>query len=257
MAAQRKSKRLESAPAADAAAPAPTGEQRNRILTGLPPEEYARLRPYLTTRFFERSEPLWEPNQPITGAYFPIDAVASVLAVTGDGSAIEVGTIGNEGVVGLPLFLGAATAPGRSLVQIGGEMAAMPAEAFCREAGAGRALDRLLQRYTQGFLTQVSQTTVCNYHHLLPQRLARWVLMVHDRVGRGELELTHEFLGQMLGVRRATVTETLAQLKRQGLIRYRRGVLTVLDRTGLERATCECYRIVRDEFDRLLGTPVG
>jgi CRP-like cAMP-binding protein len=200
---------------------------------------------------------VWEPGEPIEAVYFPITLVASVLAVTKNEGAVEVGTIGNEGIVGLPLFLGAESSPGRAVVQVGGEADRMSAAVFQREAEREGALRSLLHRYTQGFMTQVSQGTACNRAHSAEQRLARWLLIVRDRVGGNEFPLTHEFLGQMLGVRRATVSETAGALQRAKLIGYKRGVLQIRDPEALERTACECYRIVRDEFERLLGVGKG
>jgi CRP-like cAMP-binding protein len=204
----------------------------------------------------ERKHSVWQPNQPIEAVYFPLDAVVSVLAVAG-GGVVEVGTIGEEGVVGLPVFLGAGTSPGMAFCQVPGRAERLAVKVFLREAQREGALRRRLQLYTQGFMVQVSQSTVCNRLHSAEQRLARWLLVVADRVGRDVFPLTHEFMAQMLGVRRATVTETAGALQRAGLISYRRGMITVRDRSRLEQAACECYPIVRDEFDRLLGVRVG
>ena len=227
----------------------------NRLLAALPPAEYARIRPHLSTVQLEQKHQVALPNQPIEAVYFPIDSVTSVLAVTSDGGRIEIATIGNEGVAGLPLYLGAESSPSHAFVQVAGTAERMTAETFRREAGPGTALGQLLQRYTQGFLNQVSQATVCNQRHSAGHRLARWLLSVQDRVRREEFELTHEFMGQMLGVRRETVSDVASALQKAGLISYRRGKVRVLNRPGLERAACECYRLVRDEFERLLQAP--
>ena len=174
---------------------------------------------------------------------------ATPLTITRATRAAEI-------LVGLPVYLGARSHTGTALAQIPGRAYRMEAEAFRRESQHGR-LRELLQRYTLGFMTQVSQGTACNRAHSAEQRLARWLLVVHDRVGREEFPLTQEFMGQMLGVRRATVSETAGALQSAGLIRYRRGQLRVENRPGLEQASCECYRIVRSEFERLLGVPMG
>ena len=237
-------------PASSDAGPSPNG---NRILAALAAKEFARLRPHLTTVTLEQRHPAWQPNEPFREVYFPLDAVVSVLAVAGRG-VVEVATIGNEGVVGLPAFLGAETSPGLALCQVPGRAERMAIKDFLREASRDGSFRRVLQLYTQGFVAQVSQSTVCNRLHSAEQRLARWLLSVGDRVGREQFPLTHEFMAQMLGVRRATVTDTAGTLQRSGLIHYRRGTITIRDRSGLERAACECYRIVRDEFDRLLGS---
>ena len=225
---------------------------RNRLLAALPPKDLARLRRgRLTTVTLKQKDSVWRPNEAIEAVYFPLDAVVSVLAVA-DGGVVEVATIGNEGVVGLPVFLGAQSSPGLAFCQVPGRAERLESEVFLREAQRDGALRRLLQLYSQGFMVQVSQATVCNRLHSAERRLARWLLIVADRVGRQEFPLTHEFMAQMLGVRRATVTETAGSLQRADLIRYRRGKITIRDRKGLESAACECYRIVRDEFDRLL-----
>jgi CRP-like cAMP-binding protein len=229
----------------------------NRLLAALPPDEYARIRPHLTTVQLEQKQQIAVPNRRIEAVYFPIDSVTSVLAVTSDGGRVEVATIGNEGLAGLPVFLGAESSPSHAFVQVPGSAERMTAEVFRREASHDGALRQLLQRYAQGFLNQVSQATVCNQRHSAGQRLARWLLAVQDRVGCEEFQLTHEFMGQMLGVRRETVSDVAGALQQRRLISYRWGKLRVVDRPGLERAACECYRIVRNEFERLLQAPNG
>jgi CRP-like cAMP-binding protein len=227
----------------------------NRLLTALPGDEYEQLRPHLALVMLELKQEIWTPNQPIEAVYFPIDLVASILAETESGS-IEVGTIGNEGVVGLPVYLGAISHTGTAMAQIPGRAYRVDVTSFRRQSQNGR-LRELLQRYTLAFMTQVSQGTACNRSHSAEQRLARWLLLVQDRVGRDEFPLTQEFMGQMLGVRRATVSETASELQSSGLIKYRRGAIRIEDRAGLERVSCECYRIVRNDFERLLGVPMG
>ena len=229
----------------------------NRLLAALSPREMDGIRPHLQRVITQSRDPLWEPNQPITTVYFPVTSVNSVIAVDHHGGEIEVGTIGNEGLVGLSVYLGATTAPGRAFTQIGGESERMDAAVFTRMIESLSALRAVLQRYTQGFLTQVSQSVACNQLHSPDQRLARWLLSCADRVGRPRFELTQEFMAQMLGVRRATVSEAAQELQGRGLIRYSRGTVEILDRTGLTEAACPCYRIVRDEFDKLLGTATG
>jgi CRP-like cAMP-binding protein len=230
---------------------APKG--RNRIVECLPEADRARLGVRLEPVRLELTQVLYEANRPIDRVYFPLTAVASLLTVMEDGAVVEVGTVGNEGMVGLPVFLGSGSIPGRAVSQIPGDALSMPAAAFREEANAGGALQRLLQRYTQGLFNMIAQGAACNRLHPMEERCARWLLMTHDRVEADEIPLTHEFLSQMLGVRRATVTVALGMLQKAGLIRSQRGRVAVLDRPGLEAASCECYRIVRDEFDRLLG----
>lgn len=236
--------------------PRAAGQNGNRLLAALAPKEYQRIQSRSTTVELKLKHILWEPNQPIELVYFPIDAVASILAETEEGP-VEVGTIGNEGVVGLPVFLGARSFPGRALIQVPGRAWQIPAEDFRQVSGQSGQLRDLLQRYTLGFMTQVSQGTACNRAHSAEQRMARWLLIVRDRVGRDEFPLTQEFIGQMLGVRRATVSDTAGDLQEAGLISYRRGVMTIEDRAGLEETSCECYWIVRKQFERLLGIPMG
>lgn len=231
-----------------------THRNGNRILAGLPAETQRRLHPMLTSVHTQRRDSIWEPNKPIEFVYFPINAVISVLAVDNGGQAVEVGTIGNEGVAGLPIFLGADVSPALSFTQVGGDAHRMRAEDFRRESRREGPLRDILDRYTQGFMTQIAQSTACNRLHTSRERLARWILMVQDRLGRDHFELTHDFMAQMLGVRRATVSETAQELQQDGVIQYQRGSLTVLDRRRLEEASCSCYSIVRDEFDRLLGS---
>lgn len=234
-----------------------TAQSQNHILAGLPPVEFRRLSGLLTRERLEQRQPIWEPNRPIEKVHFPTTAVVSILALTQNEGAVEVGTIGNEGFVGLPVFLGAEVTPSRAIVQITGDAEVLETDVFRREMERDGPLGALLHRYTQGFMTQVSQSTACNRMHSAEQRLSRWLLVVRDRVRHEEFPLTHEFLGQMLGVRRATVTETAGALQAVGLITYSRGVIKILDHQGLENAACECYRIVRDEFERLLGVSVG
>jgi CRP-like cAMP-binding protein len=224
----------------------------NRILAGLSSGDRARLEPHLERIRTEPRDPLWEPGEPIRTAYFPETSVNSILAVDHQGGEVEVGTVGYEGVVGLPLFLGATAAPGRAFTQIGGEGHRMDAGAFMRLAEELPSLRDLLRRYTQAFVTQVSQSVACNRLHSPAQRLARWMLSCADRVGSDRFPMTQEFMGQMLGVRRATVGEAAQELQERGLIRYSRGIIEILDRDAMAVAACPCYRIVRDEFERLL-----
>jgi CRP-like cAMP-binding protein len=230
---------------------APIGE--NRILAALPEVDRQRLLAHLEPVPLALKQVLSAPHAPITHVYFPLSGVVSLLTVTEVGEAIEVATVGNEGLVGLSAFLDADSSPGQAIVQIAGDALCMPADALRAETLAGGALQTLLHRYTQGRLTQLAQGAACNRLHAMPARCARWLLMTHDRVGIDDFPLTHQFLAQMLGVRRATVTVAVGSLQRANLIRYRRGHITVIDRHGLEGASCACYRIIRDEFDRLLG----
>lgn len=234
----------------DATPFAPAGE--NRILSVLPEDKRRRLQAHLQPVGLAFKQVLYQPNEQIKRVYFPLNAVISLLTVMDDGSTIEVATVGNEGMVGLPVFLGAGSMPGQAIAQIPGDALQMPADALRSEAHAGGALPHVLQRYTQGLLNQIAQSAACNRLHPMTEHCASWLLMTHDRVGVETFPLTHAFLSQMLGVRRATVTVAVGSLQQAGLIRYGRGQITIVDRGGLETASCECYRIVRHEFDRLL-----
>ena len=226
---------------------------RNKLLAGLPAYEWERLQPHLEAMEFTLKYTFYELGKPISDVYFITRGVASLLAIMENGEAVEAATVGHEGMVGLPLFLGAKMTPGLALMQVPGEGLRMSAEAFTREVRPGSVLHSRLHLYTQALMIQMSQSSACNRLHSVEQRCARWLLMTQDRADNGEFPLTHEFLSQMLGVRRATVSEVASALQQQGLITYRRGIITILDRPGLEAATCECYGIIAAEFDRLLG----
>jgi CRP-like cAMP-binding protein len=234
-------------------------EQRgqNRLLSRLPADVRGRLLDDIDPVRPVFKEAIYEPDRPLPYVYFPVDAVFSLLTVLDEGGAVEVATVGNEGMLGLPVFLHAEVGRGRVFCQIVGEVLRMRAGRFREHVQREPALRDLLLRYTEAFLTLLAQTAACNRAHAVEARLARWLLMTHDRVGRDEFPLTQEFMGQMLGVRRATVSETAAALQEAGLISYTRGVITIEDSPGLERAACECYRIIRSEFEQLLGVPQG
>lgn len=197
---------------------------------------------------------LYSPDVPIEHVYFPINGVVSMLADVESGVMIEVATVGNEGMIGLPLFLGADMTPGRAFSQVPGDACRMTAADFRALIQEPSLFTRILHRYTQAMMIQISQGTACNRAHNNRQRCARWLLLTHDRVGKDEFQLTQEFLGQMLGVRRATVSEVAAQLQSEGIIEYNRGVIQVLDRARLEGASCLCYRVIRDEYDRMYSS---
>ncbi len=228
----------------------------NRLLAALHADDRDRLMRRSERVSFGQGDPVYEPGAPIDHVYFPRTGVFSMLIAMRDGSSVEVGTVGNEGMVGLPAFLGAASSPARVFCQVPGESVRLPSDALWEDSGRGGPLSDLLRRYTQAVLDQISQSAACNHLHSLGQRLARWLLMTQDRAGSGDLPLTQDFLAQMLGVRRSSVSEVASSLQQAGLIRYHRGRVTVVDRPGLEVASCECYRVVRDEYDRLLG-PAG
>jgi CRP-like cAMP-binding protein len=225
---------------------------RNRILASLPADEWERMRDDMERVRLEVREVVFEPNRTIQHVYFPEDAVVSIVGLMEDGSAVETGTVGNEGMVGVPVFLGAMQMAGQAFAQVPGTAWRMSAGALREEARRGSTLARLLGRYTQALFTLVAQSSACNRKHSTEQRCARWLLMTHDRVGSDTFELTQLFLSQMLGVRRATVSETAAALQAQGLIDYTRGRITVVDRAGLEAASCPCYGVIRGEFAAML-----
>lgn len=231
---------------------ASTRRGANRLLAALPQDEYAWLEPHLEPVALHARDVLAKPDEPFHHVYFPDTAIISVVNPL-RGGMVEVGTIGNEGMAGLSVFLDAGPAPNSTFVQIPGQGQRIAARAFVQGTEERRELRRILQRYTHAFLTQVSQTAACNRAHPLEERCARWLLMTHDRVGeRDSFPMTHEFLSFMLGVRRAGVTVAAGILQKAGFIRYTRGRITVVDRVGLEGASCECYGIVRAHFERLL-----
>jgi CRP-like cAMP-binding protein len=235
--------------------PAATNPQQppgNQILAALPRKDFDRLRPQLEPVTLGLKELIYEPNTPIPYIYFPTTGVTSILTTMKNGKAIEVGMVGKEGMLGLPVFLGSDRSSGQSFSQVPGESLRLAADAFRAAIQRSRALVDLLHRYTQAVFTQVSQSAACNSLHSIEKRCARWLLMTHDRIEIDEFVLTQELLSMMLGVRRASVAEVAERLQDAGLIRYRRGRIGMLDRKGLEAAVCECYGIIRAEYERLL-----
>jgi CRP-like cAMP-binding protein len=226
---------------------------RNRLLDLLPEGDRARVLPTMQRITGEFGEIVFERNAPLTFVDFPLGAVISVVVIMEDGAIAEAGTIGNEGMAGIPLLLNASSSPLQAFYQVPGDTLRMPAAAFNEELTRGGVFREVLQRYALGFMNQLAQSAACNRLHPVDQRLCKWILMSHDRVGSDTLLLTQEVLAQMLGVRRASVTVAAGMLQKAGFIRYSRGALTVLDREGLETASCECYTIVRTELERLLS----
>jgi CRP-like cAMP-binding protein len=225
---------------------------RNHILSALPADEQGAITPHLERVPLTRRMIAYDPLAPISYVYFVETGVISVLSVMRDRTAIETATIGCEGIIGLPLFHGVEAVPEQAFVQVPGEAHRMPAQPFHDLSRRLPTLSRLLNRYAVCIFTLAAQCSGCNRVHTMPQRLARWLLMVHDRMPEDTFELTQDFLSQMLGVRRATVSETASELQQAGLISYSRGRITVDDRAGLERAACECYGIIESTFARLL-----
>jgi CRP-like cAMP-binding protein len=230
-----------------------TMRRGNRLLAALPPDEYARLAPSLETVALTLKQQLYASEQPITHLYFPVEGVVSLVQGDLDGQVVEVATVGNEGMVGLPVFLGQESTPGEAFVQIVGAAQRLSAAVFRREVGPGTPLHALLHRYTQALMVQMAQNAACNRLHPIDVRCARWLAMTRDRVPTDTFALTQEFLALMLGTRRAAVSEAAGALQEAGLIRYARGVITILDREGLEAAACACYGIIRTQYERALG----
>lgn len=225
---------------------------RNRILAALPPDEQERMLSQMQLVDLELRDVVVDVNRRIDHVYFVEEGVVSVLGVMLDGTAVETATVGFEGMVGLPVFLGADSMAAQAFTQVSGKAYRMRASVLREELGRGGALSGLLGRYTQALFTLMGQSSACNRLHMAEQRCARWLLHTHDRAGTDTFDLTQLFLAQMLGVRRATVTEVAGALQDRGLIAYTRGRITVTDRPGLEAIACECYRIIASEFDRLL-----
>ena len=225
----------------------------NLILSALARPEFERLTPHLERVTLSSGEVLYHPEQPITHVYFPDRGTVSLVSVFEGGGMVEVGMVGNEGMFGVCVFLGSRTTPLLAQVQLPGEGLRMRADVLKREFAKCGPLQDLLLRYTQAFITQVTQTTACNRAHSVEQRLAKWLLMCQDRAHSKDLALTHEFISEMLGIRRAGVSEAANRLREAGLINYRRGHVTVTDRAGLEAVSCECYPVMKREFSRLVG----
>ena len=231
--------------------PPQSNPARNRILHGIPPSDRTRLLCALQPVTFALEDVVCESGERMEYLYFPTTSVVSLLYTMENGATAEMGLAGNDGVVGVPLFLGGDTTPNRAVVVVGGGAFRMRAQALREEFARGGSFQCLLLRYTQALITQISQTAVCNRLHAVEQRLARWLLMCHDRVDTNELQMTQEFISNMLGGRRETVTVAAGRLQDAGLIRYTRGHITILDRKGLEATVCECYPTVEAESERL------
>ena len=230
------------------------GSLRNQIIASLPIDQRNRILALAERTILKQQMVLFDLDKPITSVYFLEEGVASLVNVLTNGSAVESATIGNEGMVGLPIFLGASTMSAQAFMQVAGFGYRLSVSDFKSELERGPELRLALNRYTQALITLISQTSACNRRHSVEERCARWLLLTHDRVPGDSFELTQKFLALMLGVRRATVTIAAGVLQKAGLIKNDRGVITIVDRAGLEEASCECYAIVRNEFARLQGT---
>jgi CRP-like cAMP-binding protein len=224
---------------------------KNRILASLPPPEFDALNKHLELVAMPLGQMLYEPSLPQRYAYFPTTAIASLHFVTEAGSSSETAGVGNEGMVGVSIFMGGSTTASSAVVQTAGHGYRIECDLLKEAFNRAGTLQALLLRYTQALMTQTAQTAVCNRYHSIDQQLCRWLLLTMDRLPERELVMTQELVASMLGVRRESVTESAGQLQTAGYIRYRRGHITVLSRAGLERNTCECYGVVKTELDRL------
>jgi CRP-like cAMP-binding protein len=230
-----------------------TGKAENRLLAALTVDEYERLRPHLEQVSFALGEVIYESGGQLDYVYFPTTAIISLLYMMENGSSAEMGLTGNDGIVGVALFMGGGTMPNRAVVQSAGAVIRMKAKVLQDEFARGGKFQKLLLRYTQALITQISQTAACNRLHSVEQQLCRWLLLSHDRVQTDELIMTQTLIADMLGVWREGVTIAAGRLQDSGAISYFRGHIKILDREKLEATVCECYRVVKDEFDRLLG----
>ncbi len=226
---------------------------QNHLLAQLPMEERQRWSPHLEFVHMLLGEVIYESGATQTHVIFPTTAIVSLLYVMENGDSAEIAVVGNEGIVGISLFMGGGSTPSRAVVQSAGGGLRLNATMFNEGFSKNGPVLHLLLRYTQALITQMAQTAVCNRHHLLDQQLCRWLLLSLDRLGANELAMTQELIANMLGVRREGVTEAAHKLQAAGLIRYSRGHIVVLDRAGLEKRTCECYAVVKHEYERLLA----
>ena len=229
------------------------GVAQNRLLAALPAAVYERLRPNLEPVPLALGEVIYEANEPLSHVYFPVNALVSLLYIMENGTSAEIGIVGCDGVVGIAVFMGGDTTPNRAVVQSAGDAVRLELQYFRDEFRRVDELHRLLLLYTQALLTQMLQTAVCNRLHSVEQQLCRWLLLSHDRLESNKLVMTQELIANMLGVRREGVSVAAHRLQDTGLIRYKRGHITIVDRPGLESTVCECYQVVKTECDRLLG----
>jgi CRP-like cAMP-binding protein len=231
----------------------PGNPNQNRLLAALPTAEFERLAPQLELVPLLLGEMLYEPGEQLEHAYFPVSAIVSLHYVMATGASAAVAGVGNEGVVGISLFMGGETTPSSAVVQTAGHAYRLERRLLKREFDRCGPMQRLLLRYTQALMAQMAQTAVCNRHHSVEQQLCRWLLVTLDRIPAGEFVMTQELVAGMLGVRREGITEVAGRLQQAGFIRYRRGHIAVLERAGLETRVCECYAVVKKEFGRLLS----
>ena len=231
---------------------APSDPRQNHLIAALPEAEWLRWQPLLEWVDMPLGHVMYESGRTLSHVYFPTTAIVSLLYVMEDGASAEIAIVGNEGVVGISLFMGGESTPSRAVVQSAGLGFRLKANLMLQEFNRSGPILHLMLRYTQALITQMAQTAVCNRHHSLDQQLCRWLLLSLDRLDGNEIVMTQELIANMLGVRREGVTAAASHLQADGLIAYRRGHITILDREGLERRTCECYSVVKNEYDRLL-----
>ncbi len=225
----------------------------NHLIAALPSDEFDRLQANLEPVTLSLGEVIYESGEQLDYIYFPTTAIISLLYIMENGATAEIGMAGNDGLVGIALYMGGSTTPSRAIVQSAGNAFRMPSRALNDEFSLGGVFQKVLLRYTQSLMTQISQTAVCNRLHSVEKQLCRWLLINHDLLQTNKLIMTHDLIANMLGVRREGVSIAAGHLQKKGLIEYVRGTITMLDREALELAACECYRVVKDEYDRLLG----
>lgn len=235
----------------------PPDARRNDLLAALPPDAWQRWQPQLEWVQLPLGHVVYESGCAMKHVYFPTSAIVSLLYVMENGASAEIAVVGHEGVVGISVFMGGESTPSRAVVQSAGEGFRLKADAIKDEFSRSGPVMHLMLRYTQALITQMAQTAVCNRHHQVEQQLCRWLLLSLDRLSGNELMMTQDLIANMLGVRREGVTEAALKLQRRGLIRYARGHITVLDRAGLEQSTCECYEVVKKEYERLLPNRIA
>ena len=234
------------------ATPADHSPRQNHLLDALPASDYERIAPHLELLPMKLGDVLYESGGQLRYVYFPTTCILSLLYVMEDGASAEIAVVGNDGILGISLFMGGNTTPSRAIVQGAGYAYRLKADLLKNEFERYGPTMHLLLRYTQALITQMAQTAVCNRHHSVDQQLCRWLLLCLDRLSSNEISMTQELIANMLGVRREGVTKAAGKLQDAGLIRYQRGRITVVDRPGSEARCCECYQVVKQEFDRLL-----
>lgn len=231
--------------------PRPVGPKSNRLLAALSADEFDRISPHLERVHLELGRVVHEPSQKSKHLYFPVDAVISLVYLLTDGHTGEIAVVGREGAVGISVFMGGRSTPSQAIVEIAGDAYRLPGKIMTEEFFRARDLEQIMLLYTHALLTQIGQTAICNRHHTIEQQLCRWLLMLLDRLPSNEVRMTQELIAQMLGVRREGVTSVARKLRDEGIISYARGRIVVLDRPGLETRCCECYSVVKDEYDQM------